>query len=161
MTMWTAMIMSVRLDPDLQLFALSIAGWPGEDATASGRPARRTARLPRGAMGQQCSCLQHPPKYQRRVSDASDADDDGATELGSIHVHRSGDELAGLLATDASGKAALQSQEEEEEKLGEGGGLLATEQLMLERLDDGLLSRGSSQQVLRSYQAATGVVRSS
>lgn len=120
-------------------------------------------------MGQQCSCLQHPRKYQRRPSDtnASASDEDESEQ--ELHIlidgHRGGSEMDELLAEGGDvkrgGKAAA-ILDDDELKRGEEGELLDEERLMLDSLGHGLMGGAEqahdSQQVLRSYQAVTGMV---
>lgn len=116
-------------------------------------------------MGQQCSCLQHPArKYQRRPSDANASVSDEDESDQELHIlidaHREGDAAADdalrrvggagkavALAGDGTGEEHKEEEEEEEQRL------------MLDSLGRGLLGDAEdSQQVLRSYQAATGMV---
>jgi hypothetical protein len=111
-------------------------------------------------MGQQCSCLQHPArKYQRRPSDANASASDEDESDQELHIlidaHREGDAAADDALGLAGGKvAALAGDDTGEEHETE-----EEERLMLDSLGHGLLGDAEdSQQVLRSYQAATGMV---
>lgn len=129
-------------------------------------------------MGQQCSCLQHPQKYQRRQSDDVDTDDMERTDDQELEVLVNGhaQETHGLLSSDraiesrssvsrrSSSAAAAELAEANEEKKE------SDEQHMRRSLNMGLMGLSGSQQptpsprpeelskLLKSYQEATGVV---
>ncbi|KAL3673433.1 hypothetical protein V7S43_001145 [Phytophthora oleae] len=139
-------------------------------------------------MGQHCSCLEHPPKYQRRQSDDLDTvdmergDDDSDQELEVIVDSQESHELLGARprtnsvgrsnqrgvlkrtgSTVTAGIMADVNEEEEEEKETE-------EQHMRRTLSMGLMGLDADHhptpsprpeelsRLLRSYQEVTGVV---
>ncbi|KAG6973333.1 hypothetical protein JG687_00000961 [Phytophthora cactorum] len=119
-------------------------------------------------MGQRCSCLEHPPKYQRRQSDDLDTvdmergDDDDDQELEVLVDAQESHELLGARPRTSSGDPDRRGGDDEEKE--------SEEQRMRRSLSMGLMGLDADHhptpsprpeelsRLLRSYQEVTGMI---